>query len=789
MAHDQITRENYRDGDSSDGEDAGGARTARASSEVMAKRIIVMPKGRKLKQLPAQAGATVQPPTTTTANLAHLEVCHQVKALNQAFVHAVGAANLPNTIANLTPLAEKYIEYYKQIQNGLANNAGFPSSTSGLVSTTTKVMPTGAAPAPAPAAAPVPASASDTSKPNPFAFLKSSSQTSDSKPTLSFSFGNTTPSTTATTTATSKPSSFPSSNDKPAFPPPQKLAFSFGTSTAPSVGTEPKPKPQPVPESTKLSGETNTPQVDTSKIALAQDSDSDSDSEEEVKIQGPSFSLSSKPVIKNSPFSFGPKPAKKDDSDSDSDSEIEIKGPTFTFNKQIKDDVFKFKEADKRASQPFSFGNVSSENKANTTAAPASTEKLPETGFSFGKATTASDATKPTFSFGKPSSESSNEKPLFSFGKPSTEQTTEKAQKPAFTFSKPTNESTEKPAFTFGKPQSENNTDKSDKPAFNFGQLETEKPTTKPTFNFGKTEQKNTESSGFSFGSNDSAKSGFSFGANSSFGQSKNQTDKAQDATETKEKPTFSFGSSDKPSFGTSDKPAFSFGASDKPSFNFKPQNKDSNEPSSNSNNNSTLPSFGSKPTISFNFGAKPASTETSDNATNGEEKLKFQFSFNPPANKNLPDASTNANNDDKVPEEETGGDFKPVAQLTSEKVDASTGEENEDVTYTKRAKLMLFDKSKEQPYVNKGVGDLKVLKQKDTGKSRILIRADGGLRVLLNNAISKDISYTSLGDGSMVRVPTVNATTKEIETFVVKVKTAEDGKNLLSAINEAKPN
>ncbi|KSA03939.1 uncharacterized protein AC631_00209, partial [Debaryomyces fabryi] len=90
------------------------------------------------------------------------------------------------------------------------------------------------------------------------------------------------------------------------------------------------------------------------------DSDSSSDSEEEIKVEGPKFTLSAKPTAKNSPFSFGPKPAKRVDSDSDSDSEIEIKGPTFNFNKPIKDNVFKLDGA-KSASTNESNNNASSQ--------------------------------------------------------------------------------------------------------------------------------------------------------------------------------------------------------------------------------------------------------------------------------------------------------------------------------------------------------------------------------------------------------------------------------------------
>ena len=99
----------------------------------------------------------------------------------------------------------------------------------------------------------------------------------------------------------------------------------------------------------------------------------------------------------------------------------------------------------------------------------------------------------------------------------------------------------------------------------------------------------------------------------------------------------------------------------------------------------------------------------------------------------------------------------------------------------------MEFDASNTtNPYVNKGLGELKVLRNKDTTKSRIIMRADGSLRVLLNTLLSKDISYSSMGNGSLVRIPVFSEENK-IVTYVVKVKTADDGKELLKTIEELK--
>ena len=139
--------------------------------------------------------------------------------------------------------------------------------------------------------------------------------------------------------------------------------------------------------------------------------------------------------------------------------------------------------------------------------------------------------------------------------------------------------------------------------------------------------------------------------------------------------------------------------------------------------------------------------------------------------------------------EEETGGNFTPIAKLSNEKIEQTNGEENEIVKFTIRSKLMEFDSNnKENPYINKGLGELKILYNEKTAKSRILIRSDGSLRILLNTLILKSINYESIGNGSLIRIPTIDPNdASKIITYVVKVKTAENGSELLKTINELK--
>ncbi|CCH45930.1 E3 SUMO-protein ligase [Wickerhamomyces ciferrii] len=286
----------------------------------------------------------------------------------------------------------------------------------------------------------------------------------------------------------------------------------------------------------------------------------------------------------------------------------------------------------------------------------------------------------------------------------------------------------------------------------------------------------------FSFGNNSSATQPFKFSAPSS-------TEKQDESTN---KPTFSFNTTPSTSSTESkdvSKPTFNFGGST--TSTTTTENKDASKPTFNFGGSTT--SSTTKP--SFNFGANSTSTPPSFNF-NDSSKPAFSFgqgsstfNFNIGGNKPSTTTSTTTNDDkdddDKVSEEEPTTNFKPVVQLT-EKIEDKTGEEDEDVTYTKRSKLSIYQPgNKENPYESKGLGELKVLKHKETSKSRILVRSDGANRVLLNAAISKDFKYDTIGNGNTVRIPIVTAEGK-IETYIARVKTPEDGKNLLNALQDA---
>lgn len=801
VADEQITKDgmpNYSDGEP----DA----PAIASSDVLSRRKILKPKGRlgsnttgagsnafgainKPPQsifsfggsgnnaasgiTPSQPAQSSNPfnfankPESNTVNTASVDKDNKIKALNENFIQAITKLNVPNTIADFTPIAQKYIDYYKII----LKNETFLEIASKEVKEPVQPPPTSSFQF-KPSNVSAPSAAATVT---PFSF-KPSAQSSESKsngPVFSFNSNSQQQTTT-------------------------KPAFSFNTPASSITGstTSAPPTFSTEPVSSSVPNEASKSETKRELINLDSDSESESDKEDsktkEVKVQGPKFTLTSNPTTKSSPFTFDPKKlAKKNAPDSDDlEDDVEIKGPTFQFNKPIQDNVFKLtsnsadntskldeKKEEEVKSTPlfgattqdkdqattltglFGFG----QNKGGETKAPSlfggsfgsngnTTEQKPVSTFSFGNSQNKTDSSANTET-------KKTETPSFSFG------TTNSSSKPLF--GSLNNEGNAKPAFTFGS-----TTDKKDESA-------SATATTTPSFSFG-TQPNKTDSAKEAQGdkpatslfgnssdnANKPATTGFSFGA-------KTQEDKS-------EAPKFVFGSSKAN--------PFTFGASNNqgdsattPSFNF----------GSNSSNNAFL--FGSKPTGAFNFAQKQedqknetSSTVTTSSSSFGLTKPAFAFPFGSAKPEDKPEEKKN---EETVPEEETGGKFEPVAKLSNEQVDSKSGEENETAKFTIRSKLMEYDsKNSENPYTNKGIGELKVLFNEQTKKSRILIRADGSLRVLLNTLILSSVKYDSIGNGSLIRVPTIDADdSSKIITYVIKVKTPQDGEQLLKCINELK--
>ncbi|XP_029981546.1 E3 SUMO-protein ligase RanBP2 [Sphaeramia orbicularis] len=127
-----------------------------------------------------------------------------------------------------------------------------------------------------------------------------------------------------------------------------------------------------------------------------------------------------------------------------------------------------------------------------------------------------------------------------------------------------------------------------------------------------------------------------------------------------------------------------------------------------------------------------------------GESTGGFSFSFQPgispaksPAKLNQSRASVGTDDEQDVTqdEERDGQYFEPVVPLP-DLVETSTGEENEQVVFSHRAKLYRYDKEVSQ-WKERGIGDLKILQNYDTKRVRLIMRRDQVLKICANHWIT----------------------------------------------------
>jgi len=120
--------------------------------------------------------------------------------------------------------------------------------------------------------------------------------------------------------------------------------------------------------------------------------------------------------------------------------------------------------------------------------------------------------------------------------------------------------------------------------------------------------------------------------------------------------------------------------------------------------------------------------------------------------------------------EEEADVHFEPLVQL--EKVEVKTNEEDEEVVYKVRAKLFRFHADTKE-WKERGTGDVKFLKHKETGKTRILMRRDKTLKICANHLITKDYELKpNIGsDRSWVYTVTADVSEGEPEAQTLAIR------------------
>ena len=177
-------------------------------------------------------------------------------------------------------------------------------------------------------------------------------------------------------------------------------------------------------------------------------------------------------------------------------------------------------------------------------------------------------------------------------------------------------------------------------------------------------------------------------------------------------------------------------------------------------------------PSVGFSFGLKPATASLAPPSNNGSNTTSRATSPGVTTGE-----SANESNAD-------GEDDKAEKQEQIDLTSPGPGEENEDVVLQLKAKALKYETAS-STWASKGVGPLRVLKNRESHLTRVLLRQDPSGRIVINFALSKSFTYES-SQSKTVRVPFLSESGK-IETWMIKVGNDDDAKKLASALEENK--
>ncbi|KZV51862.1 ran-binding protein 1c-like [Dorcoceras hygrometricum] len=135
--------------------------------------------------------------------------------------------------------------------------------------------------------------------------------------------------------------------------------------------------------------------------------------------------------------------------------------------------------------------------------------------------------------------------------------------------------------------------------------------------------------------------------------------------------------------------------------------------------------------------------------------------------------------------DEDTGAPVAPIVRL--EEVSVVTGEENEEILLNLKAKLYRFDKEGNQ-WKERGVGTVKLLKDKVNGKVRLVMRQNKTLKICANHLVLPGLSIQEHhgNDKSCVwhAADFADGELKD-ETFCIRFPSVQDCKTFKDKIEE----
>ncbi|GAB0100417.1 hypothetical protein DMENIID0001_164570 [Sergentomyia squamirostris] len=212
-------------------------------------------------------------------------------------------------------------------------------------------------------------------------------------------------------------------------------------------------------------------------------------------------------------------------------------------------------------------------------------------------------------------------------------------------------------------------------------------------------------------------------------------------------------------------------------------------------------------PSTGFTFGFQPATTgilantpgftfdkkpeeKSPENPLPLQGKNTFSFVFTPKSpgkvkspTKTTPSKDGEVSEEEEEIEEENNTYFTPVIPLP-DKIDVKTGEENEEVVYSHRAKLFRYVDGE---WKERGTGDVKILRDKSSNVLRVLMRREPILKICLNHRLTEHINYVKKDEKSWLFIVEDFSEEKlELTKFCLRFKTPEISKDFLKAAYDA---
>lgn len=130
-----------------------------------------------------------------------------------------------------------------------------------------------------------------------------------------------------------------------------------------------------------------------------------------------------------------------------------------------------------------------------------------------------------------------------------------------------------------------------------------------------------------------------------------------------------------------------------------------------------------------------PTSQDTQFTFGCPEKSFGFNFTAKSPAK-----SPGGAETSDEEVVESDDIHFSPIIPMPDE-IEVKTGEEDEEILYSHRAKLFRYDSAAKE-WKERGIGDIKLLKHHQTKKLRLIMRRDQVLKLCLNHCLLPEVEF-----------------------------------------------